>query len=63
MEVSVFVKTIAFSLFVVSVSGFYRNLPLVPFEEGYNHLFGNDNLVVHRDGKSVHLSLDERTGL
>ncbi|TXG57119.1 hypothetical protein EZV62_018432 [Acer yangbiense] len=56
------VKLLAFSLFVVAASGFYRNMPLVPFDEGYTHLFGNDNLVVHRDGKSVHLSLDERTG-
>lgn len=53
----------AFSLFVVVASGFYRNLPILPFDEGYAHLFGNDNLVVHKDGKSVHLSLDERTGL
>ena len=26
-------------------------------------LFGDDNIFVHRDGKSVHLSLDERTRL
>lgn len=37
-------------------------LPVVSFDEGYAHLFGDDNLVVHRDGKSVHLTLDERTG-
>ncbi|KAK4762540.1 hypothetical protein SAY86_008308 [Trapa natans] len=36
--------------------------PVVPFEEGYTQLFGDDNLVIHRDGNSVHLTLDERSG-
>ena len=48
-------------LFVVA-SGSTRNLPIIAFEEGYTHLFGDNNLVIHRDGKSVHLTLDERTG-
>ncbi|KAL9259222.1 putative xyloglucan endotransglucosylase/hydrolase protein 29 [Drosera capensis] len=39
-----------------------RNLPIISFEEGYSHLFGGDNLMVLRDGKAVHLSLDERSG-
>ncbi|BBG94617.1 xyloglucan endotransglucosylase/hydrolase 28 [Prunus dulcis] len=39
-----------------------RNLPIISFDEGYNKLFGDDNLMILRDGKSVHLSLDERTG-
>ncbi|GAB2226719.1 hypothetical protein Droror1_Dr00022539 [Drosera rotundifolia] len=39
-----------------------RNLPIISFEEGYSHLFGGDNLIVLRDGKAVHLSLDERSG-
>jgi len=39
-----------------------RNLPIIPFDEGYAPLFGDSNLVIHRDGKSVHISLDERTG-
>ncbi|CAN6550022.1 unnamed protein product [Malus baccata var. baccata] len=38
------------------------NLPIIPFDEGYTKLFGDDNLMILRDGKSVHLSLDERTG-
>ncbi|KAK7399898.1 hypothetical protein VNO78_11093 [Psophocarpus tetragonolobus] len=38
------------------------NLPIIPFDEGYTPLFGDSNLVIHRDGNSVHLSLDERTG-
>ncbi|EPS58610.1 xyloglucan endotransglucosylase/hydrolase 13, partial [Genlisea aurea] len=44
------------------VSGLRQNLPIVSFEEGYSHLFGENNLVVLRDGKSVRLSLDGRTG-
>lgn len=44
------------------VSGFSRNLPTVSFDEGYTHLFGDSNLRVLEDGKSVHLSLDQRTG-
>lgn len=47
---------------VVLVSGSTKNLPIINFDEGYAHLFGEDNLAVVRDGKSVHLSLDERTG-
>ncbi|KAE9603328.1 hypothetical protein Lal_00008290 [Lupinus albus] len=37
-------------------------LPTIPFDEGYTPLFGDNNLVLHSDGKMVHLSLDERTG-
>ncbi|CAH9092310.1 unnamed protein product [Cuscuta europaea] len=44
------------------VSGSLGNLPIVSFEEGYSHLFGDGNLRVLEDGMSVHLSLDERTG-
>ncbi|KAJ0094346.1 hypothetical protein Patl1_15644 [Pistacia atlantica] len=51
-----------FSLLLVLASGFHKSPPLVLFDEGYTHLFGNDNLVVHKDGKSVHLTLDESTG-
>ncbi|CAL9181366.1 unnamed protein product, partial [Musa hybrid cultivar] len=32
------------------------------FEEGYTQLFGDSNLMLHRDGMAVHLSLDQRTG-
>lgn len=38
------------------------NLPILSFDEGYSQLFGEDNLMVLRDGQSVHISLDERTG-
>ncbi|XP_038891480.1 probable xyloglucan endotransglucosylase/hydrolase protein 28 [Benincasa hispida] len=38
------------------------NLPILSFQEAYNHLFGDANLLLLNDGKSVHLHLDERTG-
>ncbi|KAL2557704.1 putative xyloglucan endotransglucosylase/hydrolase protein 28 [Forsythia ovata] len=52
-----------FSVFhVLLVSGSSRDLPILSFDEGYSHLFGNDNLMVLKNGKSAHISLDERTG-
>ncbi|RWW30842.1 hypothetical protein GW17_00004549 [Ensete ventricosum] len=39
-----------------------ESLPTLSFEEGYTQLFGDGNLMLLRDGKRVHLSLDERTG-
>jgi len=48
---------------VIASSGSLANLPIIAFEDGYTPLFGDHNLAIHRDGKSVHLSLDERTGL
>lgn len=51
------------SLFSGLVSGFaLQNLPVRSFEESYTQLFGDKNLFVHKDGKSVRLTLDERTG-
>ncbi|KAK9027918.1 hypothetical protein V6N11_067739 [Hibiscus sabdariffa] len=50
------------ALVSVFVSGFGKRIPILSFDEGYNQLFGDDNLVLHRDGKAVHLSLNERTG-
>ncbi|XP_022146454.1 probable xyloglucan endotransglucosylase/hydrolase protein 28 [Momordica charantia] len=49
-------------LFAIFASGSRRNFPILDFEEGYSPLFGDDNLVLLKDGKSVHLHLDERTG-
>ena len=49
------------SVFVLA-AGSLRNLPTVSFEEGYAQIFGDDNLVIVKDGKSAHLSLDQRTG-
>lgn len=50
-------------LFVVLVSGHSsKNLPIISFDEGYSQLFGDDNLMLHKDGNLVHISLDERTG-
>lgn len=49
--------------FVVLAYGYSsRSLPIVSFEEGYSQLFGDSNLMILNDGKSAHLSLDERTG-
>ncbi|KAE8682997.1 putative xyloglucan endotransglucosylase/hydrolase protein 28 [Hibiscus syriacus] len=50
------------ALVSVLASGSEKGLPILTFDEGYNQLFGDDNLVLHRDGKAVHLTLDERTG-
>ncbi|XP_047341382.1 probable xyloglucan endotransglucosylase/hydrolase protein 27 [Impatiens glandulifera] len=50
------------SVVLVFASGFSRNLPILSFEDGYSHLFGDGNLMVLKDGKSAHLTLDERTG-
>ncbi|WOH15647.1 hypothetical protein DCAR_0935190 [Daucus carota subsp. sativus] len=49
------------SVFVLA-AGSLRNLPTVSFEEGYAQIFGDDNLLIVKDGKSAHLSLDQRTG-
>nr|UQE85527.1 xyloglucan endotransglycoslase/hydrolase1 [Dioscorea oppositifolia] len=38
------------------------NIQTVSFDEGYTQLFGDTNLMLLSDGKSVHLSLDQRTG-
>lgn len=48
--------------FIVLVCGASKNLPILSFDEGYSQLFGDDHLMVVNDGKSVHLTLDERTG-
>jgi xyloglucan:xyloglucosyl transferase len=50
-------------LLIVLVSGSSSSkLPIIAFDEGYTHLFGDNNLMVLRDGKSVRLTLNERTG-
>ncbi|KAL7606165.1 probable xyloglucan endotransglucosylase/hydrolase protein 28 [Lactuca sativa] len=61
MEIFNLIFILLCSVFV-SAHGFSRNLPILSFDEGYSHLFGDNNLIVLKDGKSVHLSLDERTG-
>ncbi|CAH2037661.1 unnamed protein product [Thlaspi arvense] len=51
------------SLFTGLISGFsLPKLPIIQFDEGYSQLFGDQNLIVHGDEKSVRLTLDERTG-
>ncbi|KAL6351631.1 hypothetical protein AAG906_040985 [Vitis piasezkii] len=44
------------------VSGSSKELPIISFDEGYSPLFGDANLAILKDGKTVHMSLDERTG-
>ncbi|KAL3635912.1 putative xyloglucan endotransglucosylase/hydrolase protein 27 [Castilleja foliolosa] len=61
-HMSIFVFVLCSAFLVLMVNGFSRNLPITPFDEGYSHLFGDGNLMVLKDGKSVHLSLDDRTG-
>ncbi|KAG0480128.1 hypothetical protein HPP92_010736 [Vanilla planifolia] len=39
-----------------------RTPSTVSFHEGYTQLFGDKNLILLGDGKTVHISLDERTG-
>jgi xyloglucan:xyloglucosyl transferase len=53
--------SLLFSL-LLSASAFTANLPTLSFHEAYSPLFGDDNLVVLKDGKSVHTSLNQRTG-
>ncbi|XP_077241023.1 putative xyloglucan endotransglucosylase/hydrolase protein 27 [Tasmannia lanceolata] len=50
-----------FATFVLS-SAIPQNMPVLSFEEGYTQLFGDSNLMLHRDGETVHISLDEKTG-
>ncbi|KAK9118039.1 hypothetical protein Scep_016132 [Stephania cephalantha] len=38
------------------------SLPTLSFDEAYSHLFGDSNLSILNDGKSVTISLDRRTG-
>ena len=47
---------------IIAHSGSINKLPIISFDEGYSHLFGDENVMVLKDGKSVLLSLDERTG-
>ncbi|KAL8137637.1 hypothetical protein V2J09_003638 [Rumex salicifolius] len=47
---------------IASATNGLQNLPIISFDEGYSHLFGDGNMMLLRDGKSVHLNLDERTG-
>lgn len=40
----------------------FENYDSLSFDEGYTQLFGDTNLMRLRDGKTVHISLDERSG-
>ncbi|XP_031491526.1 probable xyloglucan endotransglucosylase/hydrolase protein 28 [Nymphaea colorata] len=45
-----------------AASSVLQKLASVSFDEGYTHLFGEDNLIVQRDGRTVHISLDKYSG-
>ncbi|KAG6466472.1 hypothetical protein ZIOFF_075723 [Zingiber officinale] len=38
------------------------NLATISFKEGYTQLFGDSNLMLHGDDRTVHLSLDQGIG-
>ncbi|CAD5196610.1 unnamed protein product [Musa acuminata subsp. malaccensis] len=46
---------------VVTVTAAF-DVTAVPFDEGFSHLFGNDNLVRSSDGRTAHLSLNRYSG-
>ncbi|CAK8571224.1 unnamed protein product [Lathyrus sativus] len=56
----IFFHSFLFLLLSSSVSP--RNFPIIPFDEGYSPLFGDNNLIIHSDSKTVHISLDESSG-
>ncbi|XP_057543966.1 probable xyloglucan endotransglucosylase/hydrolase protein 28 [Amaranthus tricolor] len=47
---------------IIAHSGSINKLSIISFDEGYSHLFGDENVIVLKDGKSVLFSLDERIG-
>ncbi|WOL11612.1 putative xyloglucan endotransglucosylase/hydrolase protein 28 [Canna indica] len=65
---SSFFLLLASSLLLFSPSNVASSIHQLPnpttlsFEQGYTQLFGDSNLMLHRNGKTVHLSLDQRTG-
>jgi xyloglucan:xyloglucosyl transferase len=40
-----------------------KSLQSLSFDDGYTQIFGDSNLMLLRDGKTVHISLDEKTGI
>lgn len=53
---------IFFSFILGFVLGFHLICQFWRFDEGYLHMFGDNKLIILKDGKSAHISLDERTG-
>ncbi|KAJ4805795.1 Xyloglucan endotransglucosylase/hydrolase [Rhynchospora pubera] len=51
---------IATTFFFASIFAF--DVPTIAFEDGFSKLFGDDNLVISPDGKSVSLTLNRYTG-
>lgn len=60
---SICLKLLVTCSLIFLASGYSTNdLPILSFDEGYSQLFGDSNLMLLKDGKSVHISLDQRTG-
>ncbi|KAL6001200.1 putative xyloglucan endotransglucosylase/hydrolase protein 27 [Asimina triloba] len=57
-----FLVILGFASSIRASTAVLGNPPVLSFEEGYTELFGDRNVMILRDGRTVHLSLDERTG-
>jgi xyloglucan:xyloglucosyl transferase len=51
---------VAATFFFAFISAF--DVPTIAFEDGFSKLFGEDNLVISRNSKSVNLTLNRYTG-
>ncbi|KAL2478652.1 putative xyloglucan endotransglucosylase/hydrolase protein 28 [Forsythia ovata] len=49
------------TVFHLSSSGGLKNLSIVPFNEGFNPLYGELNVIPSEDNKSVKISMDENS--
>lgn len=49
-------------LLAISVSTQAFHVETISFDEGYKHLFGEDNMVKTADGRGVNLVLNRYTG-
>ncbi|KAJ6812019.1 putative xyloglucan endotransglucosylase/hydrolase protein 28 [Iris pallida] len=60
---SLYVLTLlSFFISTTSYGHVFENYSSLAFEEGYTQIFGDSNLMLVRDGRAVHISLDERSG-
>ncbi|KAJ6816587.1 putative xyloglucan endotransglucosylase/hydrolase protein 28 [Iris pallida] len=57
-----FLLLVFFCTIATSYGHVFENYTSLAFEEGYTQIFGDSNLMLVRDGRAVHLSLDERSG-
>lgn len=57
----VILSLLLLALFSVSTRAFH--VETIAFDEGYKHLFGEDNLVKSTDGRRANLVLNRYTGM